>query len=1007
MSTMSYEDDFALGFLPPTSSFFDPPPPSSTSTHSHARRSQSQACSECSSSSSSRPRLVPVPIVAPLLDQDEVEWDEHLKFVEQRKAAEKEFLALKEAFTISSPEPSDLVTHRLEQRDAAVGKLARRWAEEDQKERDRAGGKKPSMRGKYKRKSKAAVKVEEQEQEREGDAGTSSTSENTPTPNEEASTSTAATTPEAGEGAMEVDDDVLARSHSTKQHGKEGGRSSTISPPGPTISLPPLSDFAPPSRQDPAVATTLPSLSATTFTAQASPPPPPPPAIEHRYITQVNPDDFLANLPYPDPRASASHSRDGTVGGQQPQYSISSFLTKLGPPPIPSTSTSTTPSPTRLKPIQKSIIKTEPQVGGGSDKGKGKEKAVVVEDEQVDAEEGLWIDRYAPTSRDELGVHPRKVTDVENWLGEAFNPRLAKYRRILVMSGPSGAAKTATLRILCEEEGIDVLEYRNGSNLSFGGGDFDRESMVQQFTNFLSRAGMAPALDFGPSPSSLNSPTTLSTPSTTRKRLILLEDLPNTSHYPTKLAFRSALAQYLASPRVTCPLVVIISEALARPGVEAESTGAEGRGESVDARSVCGVEVLDAPGCRHIQFNPVAVTIMKKTLLKVLDRVYSSSHLPPSSRPSTSTLELIIAHSNGDIRSAMMSLEFLATNPSAAVKGVTSLAAGGEGTKKGRKRKSDGEVKGKGASGEEVKKLLQFVTARESSLFIFHALGKVMYSKRWGISAEDDKKDLGRPGIEQERMYDRLPKHLRAEWNRKATKVNPDTLFAEAPVDSDVFLSYVHHNYTGFTNDIDECLGIMEGVSLSDGLMRLEGEDWLRRAQLTSQYSFAVSIRSTLINLPSPVPHRKQVLRKSELWDKLRLTRNNEDGIEEMFRSGAGVGVVPAWEGEDGRGGEKGGGGCQRSRRSLGTEVGPFLGVFQRGRGTRKNFWTELATFPPVLGSNMKAFVAGEALGEKEVDELSDQEGAGEEEEEEVPMEVEAREEELLYDPEDDIVDSD
>lgn len=83
----------------------------------------------------------------------------------------------------------------------------------------------------------------------------------------------------------------------------------------------------------------------------------------------------------------------------------------------------------------------------------------------------MWVDRFAPTDRDTLAVHPRKVTDVNNWLNEAYNPKLAKYRRLLVLSGPSGAAKTATLKILAEEQEIEILEFRNGSNLSFGGID--------------------------------------------------------------------------------------------------------------------------------------------------------------------------------------------------------------------------------------------------------------------------------------------------------------------------------------------------------------------------------------------------------------------------------------------------------------------------------------------------------------------------------------------------------
>jgi cell cycle checkpoint protein len=102
------------------------------------------------------------------------------------------------------------------------------------------------------------------------------------------------------------------------------------------------------------------------------------------------------------------------------------------------------------------------------------------------------------------------------------------------------------------------------------------------------------------------------------------------------------------------------------------------------------------------RFNPVAVTIMKKALVQVLDRVYSSSAtgLPLSSRPSNQTLELIIAHSNGDIRSALMSLEFLSSNPELA--GVTNLAGGM--VKKGRKRKTD-DSDGIGASDAQVKKL--------------------------------------------------------------------------------------------------------------------------------------------------------------------------------------------------------------------------------------------------------------------------------------------------------------
>jgi cell cycle checkpoint protein len=74
-------------------------------------------------------------------------------------------------------------------------------------------------------------------------------------------------------------------------------------------------------------------------------------------------------------------------------------------------------------------------------------------------------------------VHPKKVKDVAGWLDEAYNPRLSKYRRLLVMSGPSGAAKTATLRVLADELDIDMLEYRNGSNFTFASDDSEFQSL--------------------------------------------------------------------------------------------------------------------------------------------------------------------------------------------------------------------------------------------------------------------------------------------------------------------------------------------------------------------------------------------------------------------------------------------------------------------------------------------------------------------------------------------------
>lgn len=49
-------------------------------------------------------------------------------------------------------------------------------------------------------------------------------------------------------------------------------------------------------------------------------------------------------------------------------------------------------------------------------------------------------------------------------------------------------------------------------------------------------------------------------------------------------------------------------------------------------------------------------------------------------------------------------------------------------------------------------------------------------------------------------------------------------LFDDAPVDANLFISYIHQNYTGFCKEIEECEGILDSMSASDALMRIEGD---------------------------------------------------------------------------------------------------------------------------------------------------------------------------------------
>jgi len=270
-------------------------------------------------------------------------------------------------------------------------------------------------------------------------------------------------------------------------------------------------------------------------------------------------------------------------------------------------------------------------------------------------------------------------------------------------------------------------------------------------------------------------------------------------------------------------------------------------------------------------------------------------------------------------------------------------------------------------------------------------------------------------------------------------------LFAEAPIDSDVFLTYLHHNYPQFTNSsIESCSLILDGLSTSDSLLRLESDsETQRRTPLTSLYSFAVGVRTTLAGLPSPVERNKQVLRKSEWWECEKVRKINLEGVGEMIARGKGWGGGGSEEGE----------GYLRDRKSLMTEMIPWLGVIKPPRkhitlltsldslrgahvqvpevlADANPFLLDLAQFPP-LSSATSSSITGEALGEKDIN--ADDEEGGEEEEkpdlsasgdvggkpvklEELEEEEELQEEEVMrqkveekgwFEEEDDIVDDD
>ncbi|KAK6499049.1 Cell cycle checkpoint protein rad17 [Arthrobotrys musiformis] len=503
---------------------------------------------------------------------------------------------------------------------------------------------------------------------------------------------------------------------------------------------------------------------------------------------------------------------------------------------------------------------------------KPSQRSIIARPKPVEPDEPIetqtWADKYAPTSTADLAVHKRKVDDVKHWLESVFNGVSSK--RLLVLSGPSGTGKTATITALANELDFDVLKWENPSQHDIGG-DGIFESLNAKFEEFMGRGmgyGALPLVVESGSRgrSSVQKPEELKDPN--RRKVILLEDLPNifsssSAGSSAMMSFRGAIHSYLATPQdgeLAC--VLIISENLT---TQSNST-------SITPHRLLGPQLLNHRGTTSITFNKIAAGIMQKALEKIVDVEMRMKGVKET--PSSGLLAGIGAC--GDIRSAINTLEFM-------------MVGRGKGSNKKpvpipkTKKKIGRSLSDWGQPSESERSTLELITQREASLGIFHAVGKIVWNKRF---------DPEEPQFKPPEILPDPPSHL-SSFSRPPSLVDISTLIDTAGVDLDTFVSGIHENYlhscagSSFPESYETCI---EYLSDSDMLSRGTTSPWERNqvedAMRQGELAFQIAVRGILMGLPAKV---KRDSTKNSMYYPMsqRLWRDKEviEGLISVFIS--------------------------------------------------------------------------------------------------------------------------
>lgn len=384
------------------------------------------------------------------------------------------------------------------------------------------------------------------------------------------------------------------------------------------------------------------------------------------------------------------------------------------------------------------------------------------------------IDQYVPKKREDLAVQPRKLEELNGVLKKLLQN--TDNEKFCLLTGPTGCGKTSSLRVVCKSLNIKVIEWitpldlitpYDEINLEFGR---IHQSQIEIFECFLIRATR-----YG---------NVLQLNQNSGRKIILVKDFPNLFIYNPS-CFHDVMQKMIY--RCLTPVVFVCSDINI-------------------CRNLFPDNLKVKLKIQEVKFNPIVQTALSKPLNKI---VQNEKKLNPGiSMPSNDVVLDICQSCDGDIRSAVLKLNFTLANPSKSFSNTRPVTY-----KKSRCKKKSETVE----------------LDKDKKIDLFHGIGRVLYPKKQPLDPNSSITE-----IKTEHSYKLV---------HSADSISD--MFLDKPT---FFVSFLQENYLNTFSDIKDVTLAADRLLVADTFFK----EWNCK-QLFVKYGLMTAIQGLMVYNSKPI----------------------------------------------------------------------------------------------------------------------------------------------------------